>query len=155
MVQTTDPAKTKQALTKLSGLLPQITTGLKVSPLSGVAGADDGFQIESPSLPFPIIAAVGGDKFVLGIGAQTVEAALSPSSTLGDSAAYKTAAAALGETKPAFFLDVGAVSALIGGLVPTETRTSVRSSRPSTRSRRSPRAPRARARRSSRPWWSP
>ncbi len=118
VVQTSDPAKTRQAIDKLSKLVPQIVDGVKVSKASGISGADEAVQFRTDSFPFPIVAAVGNGRFVLGVSAKAVSDALSPSATLGDDPAYKSATAALGDIKPAFFLNVGSISSLLGAIVP-------------------------------------
>lgn len=116
VIETSDPAKTEQAIAKLRQLVPQFSPSAKVAGLSGVSGADAGFQLTDPSSPFPVIVALGGDRFVLGVGKAAVEAALSPSSTLADSPAYKAAAGTLDGVEPSMFVDIAAVSAFLKGL---------------------------------------
>lgn len=116
VVQTTNPAKTKTAITKITKLLGQVAPDLKVSAARGVQGADSGIQIADPNLPFPILAVVGGDRFVVGIGKPAVEAGLSPSTTLADSAGYKQAANALQGVDPTFYLDFPPVVTLLRAL---------------------------------------
>jgi hypothetical protein len=117
VVQTTDAAKAQQAVRKLAKLVPQIADGVQVRQAS-VAGADEAVEFRADGFPFPIVAAVGNDRFVLGVGDKAVEQGLSPTTTLADSPSFKTAAQALGDVKPAFFLDVSAVGSLLGALVP-------------------------------------
>jgi hypothetical protein len=117
VLQTTDAAKAQQALRKLSALVPQIADGVKVRRAS-VAGADDAVEFRTDGFPFPIVAAVGNDRFVLGVGEKAVAQGLSPTTTLADSPSFKSASEALGDVKPAFFVDVGAVGSLLGALVP-------------------------------------
>ncbi len=119
VVQTTDADKAKAAVRKLSTLIPQIVDGVKARPVTGIAGADQAVEFRTDSFPFPIVAAVGNDRFVLGIG-KAVSQALSPSTTLADNPGFKSATQALGDVKPAFFFDVGAVSSLLQGVVPTD-----------------------------------
>jgi hypothetical protein len=116
VVQSTNPAKTATAITKLTRLLRQVAPNLDVKPATGVAGADAGIRITDPSIPFPIFAVAGNNRFVLGIGQHAVESGLSPSTTLADSASYKQAAAALDGVEPAFFLDLAPVTTLLRGL---------------------------------------
>jgi hypothetical protein len=117
VLQTTDAAKAQQAVRKLATLVPQIADGVHVRRAS-VAGADEAVEFRTDGFPFPIVAAVGNDRFVLGVGDKAVAQGLSPSTTLADSPSFKSASQALGDVKPAFFLDVGAVGSLLGALVP-------------------------------------
>jgi hypothetical protein len=116
VVQSSDPAKTKTAITKITRLLRQLSPDLKIRAATGIQGADSGIQITTPSFPFPIFAVVGGDRFVLGINQQAVEKGLSSSTTLGAGASYKQAKAALGGVEPQFFLDLAPVATLLRGL---------------------------------------
>jgi hypothetical protein len=119
VVQTTDAAKAKQAMTKLSALVPKITTGVTARRATGISGADQAVEFRSGSFPFPIIAAVGNDRFALGVNPQAITEALSPTTTLADNPSFKSASQALGDVKPAFFLDVAKVSSLLNAIVPT------------------------------------
>jgi hypothetical protein len=116
VVQSNDPAKSQAAVGKLRKVVGEVVTGARPRNLSGVAGADAGFEVQSPSLPFPVIVASGGDKFVIGLGAPAVEAALSPQSTLADNEAYKAAAGQLDGVQPGLFVDISAISAFVKGL---------------------------------------
>ncbi|HWV85691.1 MAG TPA: DUF3352 domain-containing protein [Capillimicrobium sp.] len=116
VVQSSDPAKSQEAVAKLRRLVGEVVSGARPRDLSGVAGADAGFEVQSPSLPFPVIVASGGDKFVVGLGAPAVEAALSPQSTLADNDAYKAAAGQLEGVQPGLFVDISAISAFVKGL---------------------------------------
>ena len=117
VVQTTDADKAQQALRKLTALVPQIADGVKARRVSGISGADEAVEFRTNSFPFPIVAAVGNDRFALGVG-NAVANALSPTTTLADKPSFKAAVQALGDVKPAFFVDVAAVDSLIKGLVP-------------------------------------
>lgn len=116
VVQSSSPAKTKVAIAKLRKLIPEFAPGVKVKAAPGLKGADTAVQIISPSVPLPIYMAVGGDRFVLGIGQAAVESGLSPKTTLAASPSYKQAAAALDGVDPTFFLDVAPISTLLKGL---------------------------------------
>jgi hypothetical protein len=120
VIQTTDEAKAQQALKKLSALIPQIATGVKAQKATDVQGADQAVEFRTSSSPFPIIAAVGHDRFAVGINPDAVGHALSPTTTLADSPSFKAAATSLGDVKPAFFVDVAKVSSLLQGLVPAD-----------------------------------
>lgn len=116
VVQTSDPQATKSAIHKIARLVPRLSPTTEVGPISGIQGADDGMAITPDGSPFPILLVQGGDKFVVGLSKQAVEAALSPSTTLGDSASFKTAASALSGVDPTFFFDVAPVLTLADGL---------------------------------------
>jgi hypothetical protein len=117
VVQTTDAAKAQQAVRKLTRLVPQIADGVRARPAT-VPGADEAVEFSADGFPLPIIAAVGNDRFVLGIGAKAAAEGVKPTTTLADSPSFKSASQTLGDVKPAFFLDVSAVGSLLGALVP-------------------------------------
>lgn len=107
VVQTSDPQATNGAITKIAELVRQQAQGVRLSPLRGVAGADDGVVISQAGSPIQVILATGGDKFVVGLNPPAVEEALDPQTTLADSDTFKAAADALGDdVKPTFFFDV-------------------------------------------------
>ncbi|MBX5442997.1 MAG: DUF3352 domain-containing protein [Solirubrobacteraceae bacterium] len=117
VVQSTDPATSTAAVGKLRRVIRQAVTGARPRPLTTVSGADAGFEIQTAQLPFPIIVAAAGDRFVVGLGAPAVEAALSPQTTLGDTEAYKTAAGQLEDgVTPGLFVDLSAIGAFAKGL---------------------------------------
>jgi uncharacterized protein DUF3352 len=118
VIQSKDPAASRRALTKIRRLVTSFTAGTKVTPLTGVQGADSGLEITPSGFPVPIVLAVGGDKFVAGVNKGAIESALQPSSTVADSASFKKAAAALAGVDPQFFIDFGPISRLVSGLDP-------------------------------------
>lgn len=118
VVQTTDAAKAQQAVRKLATLVPQLSNGVRASRTS-VSGADEAVAFRTDQFPFPIVAAVGNDRFVLGVGNTAVAQGLKPTTTLADSPSFKGAAQALGDVKPSFFVDVSAIGSLIGAAAPS------------------------------------
>jgi hypothetical protein len=116
VVQSSDPARTKEALDKIGNLIPQLSPTTKVQPLRGVQGADGGIAITPSDFPFPIMLATAGDKFVAGINQAAIEAAISGQSKLSDNEAFKTASSALDGVEPMFFFDIGSVMTLAEGL---------------------------------------
>ncbi|HEU4657828.1 MAG TPA: DUF3352 domain-containing protein [Capillimicrobium sp.] len=113
VVQTSDPKRSNEAIVKIAQLLQQQSPGTSVSPLRGVAGADDGVVISAPGSPVQVILATAGDRFVAGVGQSAVEEAIDPKTTLADSDAFQAAADALGDdVKPSFFFDVAPVLTL-------------------------------------------
>ncbi|MEZ5120849.1 MAG: DUF3352 domain-containing protein [Solirubrobacterales bacterium] len=116
VVQSSDPQATSSAIRKIARLVPRLSSTTHVAPASGIQGADSGIAITVEGSPFPILLVQGGDKFVVGISKQAVEAALSPSSTLSDNASFKTAASALSGVDPTFFVDIQPILTLADGL---------------------------------------
>lgn len=114
VVTSKDPARTKVAIAKLKRLVRTMAKTAKVSTVSG-SGVDEGFSVQQPGSP-RIDVALAGDKFVLGVGgAKALTDAINPSSTLGSNPAFTAASDKLGEgIKPAFFVDMAKVTALIG-----------------------------------------
>jgi hypothetical protein len=87
VVQSKDSALTGRLLNQLQGLLQ---LGGKIKPLQ-LSGGGTGFQMSDPSLPQPIEIAQQGDKIVIGYGAGSAEASLTPAQTLADSPVYTQA----------------------------------------------------------------
>jgi len=110
LVQSTDPARTKAALKKIEPLLKQV--GVPVVA-SAPQGAEAGFRIplqEGGALD--LLVGLKGDRFVVGVNPKLIQQTLSGSGEgrLGDEAAFKAAAAKLGDgIKPAFYLDFPAI----------------------------------------------
>ncbi|MEA2492928.1 MAG: hypothetical protein QOJ29_839 [Thermoleophilaceae bacterium] len=105
LIQTKDPATSKNTLTKLAALAAK-SGGLKVSAYN--AGGAEGYRLESPSLPRPIIAAQAGDKVAVTYGEEAAKAALGASgSGLTDSPSFKSAADKLGAAyTPSLYVSV-------------------------------------------------
>ena len=87
VVQSKDSALTGRLLNQLQGLLQ---LGGKIKPLQ-LSGGGTGFQMSDPSIPQPIEIAQQGDKIVIGYGAGSAEASLTPAQTLADSPVYTQA----------------------------------------------------------------
>jgi hypothetical protein len=88
-----DPTASRAAVGKLANLMR--SAGATVSNAS-IAGTDAAVSVKLQGFPAVIFIADGQGKFVLGLGQQSVQGALSPSSTLATSAAYSTATSTLG-----------------------------------------------------------
>jgi hypothetical protein len=108
VVNTSDPQKSAAFIDSAQGLIKQFgaSSGLRVSRFSG-QGAK-GFKLTTRQIPFPIIVASGGGKFVIAIGDSSVREALNPTDTLANDAQFKATAAQLG-TKPALYVDLKAI----------------------------------------------
>jgi hypothetical protein len=116
VVNSTDPEATQRGVARVAKLLRR--QGLPVEPLSA-PGVDNGIKITQQGID--IFIASAGDKFLIGAGQGALEAALKPSSTLGDSAGYKTATEKLGDgIKPSVYFDLQPVLQLAEGLGATD-----------------------------------
>ncbi len=93
VITSKNQAASRAAVGKIARLVQ--SSGGSASPAS-LPGTDAATAIKLKGVPFTLYAADGQGKFVVGLGAASVRQALSPSGTLGDSAAYRTAQAALG-----------------------------------------------------------
>jgi hypothetical protein len=109
VVQSTDPAKTRAAITKIKGLLRQFNQRVGAAP----AGTSDGFSIPLGTSRSLLIG-LAGSRFVIAVGQKALRDAIHPSSTLGSSATFKSASGLLGSTaKPSFYLDFQTVTRFI------------------------------------------
>lgn len=103
-------AQARAALAQLPTLLAG--TGATVTP-TAVTGAEAGATVNLNGLPVPLQVGIGKGKFVIGLGLSPVSAALSPTGTLGSSAAYQTAVKSLGEgIQPALIVNPPALLGL-------------------------------------------
>jgi hypothetical protein len=112
VVTSKDPAASTAAIGKLDRLLT--TFGSAPRPLRGVAGAE-GLVVPGPQGRTLEIAAKD-DRFVVAVGHDALTAALAGGAgadRLGDTTAYKNAAALLEGVKPSLFLDTPAALKLV------------------------------------------
>jgi hypothetical protein len=110
VVQTKDTALTGRLLNQLQGLLQLGSGGVKPLQLSG---GGTGFQINDPTVaPRPVELAQQGDKLVIGYGAGSAEASLTPSQTLSDSPTYSAAHSQISSLGTDLFLNLQSVFAL-------------------------------------------
>jgi len=93
VIASNDPTASRAAVGKLGNLMRE--AGAVVSNTT-IAGTDAALTVKLTGFPAVIYIANGQGKFVLGLGQQSVEGALAPSSTLATSPAYSTATATLG-----------------------------------------------------------
>ncbi len=119
VIDSKDPARSRAAVNKLAAKLRQ--DGGSVESTS-IAGTDAAVAAHISGLPVVLDIADGRDtsgntKFVIGLGEQSVEAALRPSSTLSGAASYGTAGAALGEgIEPSVLVEVPTLLGLLEGV---------------------------------------
>jgi hypothetical protein len=93
VIASSDPSASRAAVGKLGKLMQgagALVTG------ATIPGTDAAVSVKLQGFPAVIFVASGQNKFVLGLGAASVEGALAPSSTLASSPAYSGAASTLG-----------------------------------------------------------
>jgi len=111
VIQSTDPAKTRAAITKIKGLLRQFAAGA-TGPAP--AGASAGFSMNAGTGPKRVLIGLAGSRFVIAYGEKAFRDAVHPSSTLSSSANFQSASGLLGDTaKPSFYLDWQTVTRFI------------------------------------------
>jgi hypothetical protein len=98
VIASSEPTASRAAVGKLAALMRG--AGATVAN-AAIPGADAAMSVKLPGFPAVIFIADGTStsgqaKFVLGLGQQSIEGALSPSATLSTSAAYTSATATLG-----------------------------------------------------------
>ena len=114
-----DPSLSKAAVAKLGAVLSK--TGGTVQPVS-IPGTDAAISARVNGLPVELDIATGRSaggqtKFVIGLGAASVQDALQPSSTLSSAAAVSAAASALGEgSQPSVTVDFPTLLSLLEGV---------------------------------------
>jgi Protein of unknown function (DUF3352) len=119
VIESKDPALSRAAVGKLAALLRK--GGGSVQKTS-IAGTEAAIAAHLTGLPVVLDIADGRDasgqvKFVIGIGEQSVQAALDPSSKMSGSAAVGTSAAALGESiQPSVIVEFPTLLGLLEGI---------------------------------------
>jgi hypothetical protein len=119
VIESTNSARSRAAVAKLGAMLRR--GGSSVQHTS-IRGTDAAVAVHLSGLPVVLDVADGRDsagktKFVIGLGEQSVEAALDPSSTLAGASSYGTASAALGEgTKPSVLVEFPTLLGLLEGV---------------------------------------
>lgn len=118
VAQSKDPAATKGGLAKVQKLL-KFLPNVKYSPLKE-AGVDAGFTLKMKSsgtgaaiADQGVHVALAGDKFIVALGDESLKAAMNPSTKLGESPDFQSAAKELDGAQPAFYMNVTQFSKLI------------------------------------------
>ena len=114
VVQTKDPSLTGRLLGQLNSLLQlgARSGGGGVKPLH-LSGGGTGFQINDPSVAArPVEIAQQGDKLVIGYGAGSAEASLTPAQKLSGNPTFTTAEGKVSSLGTDFFLNLQSVFAL-------------------------------------------
>jgi hypothetical protein len=123
VIESKDPARSRAAVAKLAAKLRQ--SGGSVQSTS-IPGTEAAVAAHLTGLPVVLDIVDGRDgsghaKFVIGIGEQSVEAALHPTATMSGSAALGTSAAALGQgIQPSLIVEFPTLLGLLEGVGLTE-----------------------------------
>jgi uncharacterized protein DUF3352 len=111
VVQAKDAARMRATVGKLAPLVRGLGGG-DVAPLHA-RGVDEGFVVRTDGKPAVYVAAAG-ERFVIAVGRRALGQAIAPADRLGDQAAFRAAAAKLGNgLRPSFYLDIPAVTRLL------------------------------------------
>jgi hypothetical protein len=103
VIDSKDPARSLAAIAKLTRAYR--ATGAKVDPIT-IPGTEAAVTVRLQGFPLVVTMADGQGKFVIGLGAPSVQEALSPQSTLANSPSYATATSALGQgAKPSVIVE--------------------------------------------------
>jgi hypothetical protein len=119
VISSKDPARSRAAVGELAAKLR--ANGTSVQAVS-IPGTDAAVAVRLAGLPVVLAIADGQDasghtKFVMGLGENSIPAALNPSSTLSAAAAYGNASAALGEgIRPSMTADFPTLLSLLEGV---------------------------------------
>jgi hypothetical protein len=119
-----DASASQAAVGKLAKLMR--SAGAEVANTT-IAGANAAMSVKLQGFPAVIfvangVGASGQAKFVLGLGQQSVQAALAPSSTLSSSPAYSSATAALGGgIEPSLIVEFPTLLGFLEGLGLTQS----------------------------------
>jgi hypothetical protein len=119
VIDSNDAARSRAAVGELGSLLRSEGASVQSAKLPGTEAA---VAARLSGLPVVLDIAAGTDasghpKFVIGLGEQSIEAALRPSSTMAGSAPYGAAGAALGEgIQPSVIIDFPTLLGLLEGV---------------------------------------
>jgi hypothetical protein len=119
VIASSDPTASRAAVGKLAKLMQ--SAGAVVSNAS-IPGTDAAMSVRLTGFPAVIFIADGQGKFVLGLGQQSVQGALAPSSTLSSSPAYANATSTLGGgIEPSLIVEFPTMLGFLEGLGLTQS----------------------------------
>jgi hypothetical protein len=119
VISSSDPTASRAAVGKLAKLMQ--SAGAVVSNAS-IPGTDAAVSVKLQGFPAVIFIANGQGKFVLGLGQQSVQGALTPSSTLATSPAYAGATSELGGgIEPSLIVEFPTLLGFLEGLGLTQS----------------------------------
>jgi Protein of unknown function (DUF3352) len=114
VVTSKNPSLSRAAVAKIAAAYRE--AGGQTAPTS-VPGTETAVTVKLPNFPLTLTMAAGQGKFVIGVGAASVQEALSPQTTLAGSPAYNAAAAALGQgIQPSVLVEFHTLSGLLESL---------------------------------------
>jgi hypothetical protein len=114
VITSKDPARSREAVAKLAQAYRE--AGGQTFPTS-IPGTETAVVVKLPNFPLTLTMAYGQGKFLMGLGAASIEEALSPQSTLEGSPNYSTATSALGQgIEPSALVEFHTLSGLIESL---------------------------------------
>jgi hypothetical protein len=119
VIDSTDPAASRAAVAKLQSALRQ--AGEEATQAS-IPGTEAAIEAKITGLPLTLVIADGPSssghtKFVMGLGASSVQDALHPSSTMLTTSSYSAASSALGEgIQPSITVDFATLISLLEGV---------------------------------------
>jgi hypothetical protein len=119
VIASNDPTASRAAVSKLATLMR--SGGATVANAS-IPGTDAAVSVKLQGFPAVIFIADGAGKFVLGLGQQSVEGAISPSATLSTSPSYSSATAALGRgIEPSLIVEFPTLLGFLEGIGLTQS----------------------------------
>ncbi len=120
VIQSNSTAAARNAVGGLGALLA--SAGANVSHVS-VPGAESALTVRIQGLPVALDIGAGAGKLAIGLGPESVQGALSPTSELSSSSLYSSASSSLSGGKPSILVDFPMALALIEGLGLSESPT--------------------------------
>ncbi len=109
--ESTDDNAAALTLDKLRGVAS--TQGLGSPQPLELGSGGNGFMVDSPDFNQPLNFVQQNGKFVIGVGEQATQLALTPSETLADAPPFAAASGALGDSGPSFFVSAADAVALL------------------------------------------
>lgn len=120
VIQSSSTAGARDAVGAFGALLT--ADGASVSHVS-VPGAESALTVRIQGLPIAVDIGAGAGKLVIGLGPESVQGALTPTSELSSSSLYSSASSSLSGAKPSILVDFPMALALIEGLGLSESPT--------------------------------
>jgi hypothetical protein len=120
VIQSSSSAGARDAVGALGALLT--SDGASVSHVS-VPGAESALTVRIQGLPIALDIGAGAGKLVIGLGPESIEGVLSPTSELSSSSLYSSASSSLSGAKPSIIVDFPMALALVEGLGLSESPT--------------------------------
>jgi len=110
VIQSTDPARSGQAVARITRLLRALELRPRTTRVAGVSA----LRIDIEDLPEPILVAGKGDRFAIAYGSAALRGALDSGGRLGESRGFREATAKLEDVKPSLFVDTPALVKVFG-----------------------------------------